>query len=303
MRTIVLAMLILAAGAGWLQIARPQPGYMLDSEGVLRPVLGVPAAAALGDPAAQSVSSFACTSRVCLVKSDGTAASGPALISFAPGGSVLDSEAGTSIVAPSGPAIIAMDSHSSSGVAWIFFQGIDRFARWENGLLTSIDFAPGGKILSLRAAPGGFDYAISRDPFGISAASIWIEHYSPSDGSITVVGPAVSSAIASSSPGTESANVDFALMLCRDGVLLVLPDQVLLNRSDGTQLTFPFPSLLSGPVALYAAGKGYIEIAAKDASWILRTDPGKEELAMLPGAASSVSSRPARPAPRPEKVP
>jgi hypothetical protein len=254
------AFLLTALPAG-AQIARPQLGYVVDTSGVLRPVFGVAAAATLGDAALENTISFACSAHICMAKTDA------ALISFAPGVSGSGPSSRQSVAAPPGPTILAI----GGGGAWIYFQASQQVARWHDGVLDAPlgdfapgDFASGAEILSLRATADGFDYAITRDRSGSHAGNIWIEHYSASDGSIVTI---------------DSLTPASAVMLVDGGVLMSLPDQLVLRRSDGQQLTFP----LVGAKTFHAAGKGYVEIVAPSGLWVLRTDAGHEQLSMLPG--------------------
>jgi len=265
------------------QIARPQLGYVVDAGGALRPVIGIAAAASLGDSALDHASSFACGAKICLAKTD------TALVPFAPANAagVPSTVSAQSTPALAGPALIAIDDRADAQ-AWIYFADSRQMALWQDGALNMVDFAPGGEILSLRAAADGFDYAVARD-FGPEnlrrrAVNAWIEHYSPSDGSITVVGPA----IAASPFATTAA------MLIDGGVLAATSGELILARPDGQQMTFP----LLGAQAFYSAGQGYVEIVAADGLWILRTDPGNEQLSMLPGVpAAEVAGTPAEAAP------
>lgn len=274
--------LFFAASPVRAQIARPQLGYMLDLGGALRPMFGVAGAATLGDPAVGSAISFACSARFCLAKTD------TALIGFAPGvaGGGQSVPVSSSFAALcdtcAGPAIIALDEPAGSGDAWIYFQASQQLARWQDGVLKVLDSMPGdftngGEILSLRAAAGGFDYAIARRGLGRGAiapetATVWIEHYSTSDGSVAVI-DSLDVLISGDAP---------AVLLLDGGVLMSLPDQLVLRRADGQALTFP----LAGASAFYAAADGYVEIAASGGRWILRTDAGREQLAMLPGTST-----------------
>jgi len=244
---------------------------MLDSGGLLRPVFGIAASATLGYPAGYpalaSTASFACSSTLCLAKTD------VAVVAFVPsapgnGQSVAVSTplppSVTSCACP-GPALIALDPVGvADGGAWIYFQALRRLTRWQNGVLNVIDFAPGGEVLSLRATTDGFDYAIVRDSFGRRATTVWIEHYSASDASVAVV---------------DSMDAIGPVMLLDQGILLSSSDQVTLRRPNGQELAFP----LAGAKTFMAAGDSYVEIIASGGMWILRTDPGKEQLSLLPG--------------------
>ncbi|HEV2202563.1 MAG TPA: hypothetical protein VGR73_22320 [Bryobacteraceae bacterium] len=269
-----LAGLFVVALPAAAQIERPRLGYVLDSRGDLRPVMGEPASAALGDPVGVVAISFACSLKLCLAKTDA------AVVAFIPDrrGRQQGVAASPAFVTPcatcAGPALIALDDPASTtGVpgAWIYFQTAHQLARWHEGILDAIDFAPGGVVLSLRATTGGFDYAVARGRVGRKAGVVWIEHYSASDGRITVI---VDSAAVLDSPGATRA-----VMLFDGGILLAARDHVILRRPDGREMTFP----LAGPKRFQAAGNGYVEIAVPNGLWLLRTDPGREQLVLLPG--------------------
>lgn len=244
-----LAGLLWATAPAHAQIAQPQLGYIKDASGGLRPVYGIPAAAFLGDPAADHVNSFACTAKLCLAKTD------TALVRFAANDPANATRAG----APVGAAVIAIDEAGDG--AWIYFAGAQQFGHWQAGTWSGIDYSPGGEVLSLRATADGFNYAVVRDR---SSGKAWIEHYSTADGSVTVL---------------DSVDATGSVLLLDSGVLYAADDQLILRRPDGTQLTFP----ISDVAALHAAGKGYVEIEAAGGLWILTTIPGYEQLAMLPG--------------------
>jgi hypothetical protein len=257
------------------QIARPQLGYALDSGGALRPVIGVAAAASWGDAALDHASSFACSAKLCLAKSEA------GLISFAPGIQPVITPA------PAGPALIAIEDRADAH-AWIYFTESRQFALWQDGALEMLDYSPYGEILSIRAASGGFDYVIARrttsSNFRRGAVGAAIEHYSTSDGSITVVGPAIAG---SAYPRMPSAT---SVMLIDGGVLAASSDELVLMRPDGQQTTFP----LLGAQAFYSAGKGTVEIVAAEGLWILQTDPGREQLSMLPGLPAADAAEASR---------
>jgi hypothetical protein len=235
------------------QIERPRLGFVLDSSGALRPVLGEASSATLGDPlrdpAGGPALSFACSSQLCLIKTDA------AVVAFRPD----RPDAAPSVAAPPGPALIALDDRG----AWIYFQAGGQLAWWHDGLLDFADFAGDGALLSLRATVGGFDYTVARD------GGTWTEHYSSSDGAIAVVDWAA----------VNSTSAAPAAMLFDGGILLSSMDHVTLRRPDGREMAYP----LAGDKKFHAAGNGYIEIVAPGSSWILRTDFGREQLFLLPG--------------------
>jgi hypothetical protein len=267
-----LSMILFAIEPAAAQIAQPQLGYMRDASGLLRPIFGIAAAATLGAPVLENVISFACSAKWCLAKTDA------ALVSFTPSGGT------EGVAAPAGPAIIAHANHG----AWIYYSSTMQLARWKDGALTSIDFSPDGRVLSLRATADGLDYAVIRG----GSALVWIEHFSPSDGSVTLIDFFALNSFAPDSFAIESGAVakeDVAneVMLLDGGVLASSHDHVTLRRADGTELTFP----VTGASAFHAAGNGYVQISASSGMWILRTDPGHEQLSLLPGAPQGALQR------------
>ena len=112
----------LFAVLGWAQIERPQLGLMLDATGAVRPVYGTAASATLGDPVLTGVLSFGCSAQVCLFKTEAA---------------IIASD-GTSTAAPTGTAIFTMEGAS----AYIYFPDTQQRARWQDGQLEWIEFAP-----------------------------------------------------------------------------------------------------------------------------------------------------------------
>jgi len=143
---------ILMTGCAWAQIESPQIGVMLDVNGRARPVLGSPAAAAIGTPWFDgAVISLACSADACVAKTE----------------SALFTPAGVVVAAPPGAAIIALDPYSP-GAAYLYFVESGQLARWTGSQLIPVAFAPGGDVLSLRAVAGGVEYAVESD------GEIWI---------------------------------------------------------------------------------------------------------------------------------
>ncbi len=243
---------------------------MLDAGGALRPVFGMPASASLGDPALANVHSFACSSTLCIAKTESALA---AFVSGVSGsqGAGIPSPILTPCACP-GPALIALDS--SSG-AWIFFPMTRQFARWANGTLAWLNFAPAGDVLSLRSTTDGFDYAFAQES-GRGAATVWIAHYTASDGSTAIV----------DSLGLME-KLAGAVLLFDGGSLQATPDGVILRRPDAQEMLFP----LAGARGFQASATGFVEIAASTGMWILRTDPGSEGLSLLPGVLPKRSPR------------
>jgi hypothetical protein len=144
---------LLLSACAWAQIEHPSIGVMLDENGHARPVIGAPAAAALGEPLFDRVVvSLACSDQVCLAKTE----------------SALVSSSGDTVEAPPGAAIIGFDPALDGAAAYVYFVETRQLARWSAGRLDPVDFAPGGDVLSLRATADGFEYAVARDD------GIWI---------------------------------------------------------------------------------------------------------------------------------
>lgn len=132
----------LISTSAWAQIERPWLGVMLDENGFARPVIGTPAATALGDPIfGGPVISLACSQATCLAKTE----------------TAVVSSSGESAEAPPGAAIIAF----IGDLAYVYFVETHQFAIWFQGQLYPFDFAAGGDALSIRA--NGFACAIARD--------------------------------------------------------------------------------------------------------------------------------------------
>ena len=139
-----LSLFVLISACAWAQIQHPSIGIMLDEGGNSRPVTGTPAAANLDEPIFKARAiSLACSSGVCLAKTE----------------SALLSSTGDAWDAPPGGALIAFDG----AAAYVYFVETRQLARWSRGRLDPIDFAPDGDVLSLRVSGGDFEYAIGRD--------------------------------------------------------------------------------------------------------------------------------------------
>jgi hypothetical protein len=198
MRWFLFAILALPAAA---QIARSQLGLMLDANGGLRPVYGVPGSSTLGDPLLTGVLSAGCVAELCLAKTQDTlwnwrSATGE----------------WAQVSAPAGPALFA-------------FMGADAFVlvngalyRWSGGALALVPFLPHSPVLALRAASDGFDYAVSRD-----GATV-VEHLSLIDGSVNAV---------------SSAAGDGLMALLDSSVLIASDDASKIVRGDGTEISLP----------------------------------------------------------------
>ncbi|MDP9112296.1 MAG: hypothetical protein M3O20_01290 [Acidobacteriota bacterium] len=131
-------------------------------------------------------------------------------------------------------------------VAYVYFVENRQFAIWFAGQLYPFDFAAGGDVLSIRAE--GFAYAIARDD------GIWV--------------------------GDQNLGVAAAVFLLDNGgALLAVDNQVRLLRADGTEIDFAVPS--AG--GFLRMNDRYIEVISDSAMWALDTQPGHEQVFVLPG--------------------
>jgi hypothetical protein len=132
--------------------------------------------------------SLACSARLCLAKTD----------------TALKSSTGDTWDTPPGAALIVFNG----AAAYIYFVETRQLAVWslDRGL-EPIDFTPDGDVLSLRATPDGFEYAVARDD------GIWV--------------------------GDRNLGVASSILLLDGGGALLAADgQVRLLRPDGTELDF-----------------------------------------------------------------
>jgi hypothetical protein len=194
-----LPIFFLFAMVGWAQIERPQIGLMLDADGAVRPVYGAAASATLGDPVLTGVLSFGCATQLCLFKT----------------ASAIIASDGTSSTAPSGTALFTMQGDS----AYIYFPDSQQWARWRDGQLEWIDFAP------------------------------------------------------------DDAFPTATVMGLNDGSIVAAADHIALVRHDGSELHFA----VAGVQRFFAMGKGYVQAVTDRGMWILRVEPGREQIFLLPG--------------------
>lgn len=229
----------LLSACAWGQIASPQIGVMLDVNGRARPVSGAPAAAVVGTPWFDgAVLSLACSAEGCVAKTDGA----------------LFTPAGVVVAALPGAAIIALDA-SSPGAAYVYFVESGTLARWTGSALVPMDFAPGGDVLSLRAVPGGFEYAVERD------GEIWI--------------------------GGKSLGAANCVLLLDGGAALLASDgQVRLLRPDGTELDFVVAGAGGFVGGFIRMSDQFVQVITDTGMWALDITPGHEQIFLLPGVSN-----------------
>ena len=136
----------------------------------------------------------------------------------------------------------------SGDAAYVYFVETREFAIWYAGQLYPFDFAPGGDVLSTRA--NGFDYALARED------GIWV--------------------------GSQSLGAAHTIFLLDGGgALLAVDGQVRFLRPDGSEIDFP----VSGAGGFVRMNDRYVEVLAENSMWALDTEPGHEEIFLLPGGS------------------
>ncbi len=220
-------------------------GVMLDHHGTARPVYGVTASVAVGNPVATGALAIACARRVCLMKTDSA---------------ILASTDVPAIPAPRGPAVIAIDGDS----AWVYFVATKELARWHGGQLDPVPFelpggGPSGEVLSIASGPPGTLDTVFRRDRRVSILRITL-----ADGSAIVTG---------SLPDDTGP-----VLLTWSGIVFANRNQITLQRPDGSEVSFP----LTGAQAIFQLGERYVQVRAGDFDYALRIDSGREQLFLLP---------------------
>ena len=219
----------------WAQLQHPSIGVMLDENERARPVTGTAAAGALGKPIFHgAVISLACSAQICLAKTE----------------SAWVSSSGETVDAPPGAALIAFVGDS----AYLYFVETRQLGFWSAGQLNTIDFAPGGDVLSLRATTDGFEYAIARDD------GIWVGNQN-----------------------LGAANA--VLLLDGGGALLAANGQVRLLRPDGTEVDFTVAGADGFIGGFLRMSDRYVQVITDSGMWVLGVEPGREQIFLLPGGS------------------
>jgi hypothetical protein len=226
---------VLTSACAWAQIQHPSIGVMLDEGGSSRAVTGAPGAAILGEPIFKVAAiSLGCSADVCLAKTE----------------SALLTPTGDTWDAPPGAALIAFDG----AAAYVYFVETRQLARWSQGRLDPIDFAPDGDVLSLRASADGLEYAVGRDD------GIWV-----------------------GDRNLGAANA--ILLLDGGGALLAADGLVRLIEADGTELDFAIVGAESFIGGFVRMSQRYVEVITATGMWALDLQPGHEQIYLLPGVS------------------
>jgi len=149
------------------------------------------------------------------------------------------------IDAPPGPAIFSVNGDD----ALVFFPEPRTFARWHDDVLEPLDWKVDGEVVSVRAT----EIAVRRE------GSIWM---------VRPDGAVVDSVPDASGP----------VLLLPKGVIFATKDEIVLRRGD-SEVRFE----LADAHSITAMGPHYAVIHAGDAVYALRTEPGRENLYLLPG--------------------
>jgi len=168
-------------------------------------------------------------------------------ICFAKTESALLSSSGEIMDAPAGPAMLAIDGDT----VYAYFAEAHQLSRWHDGQLEALDFAPDGEVLDLRATGSGLEYAVRRAD-GVWAGNRYL-------GDATAV-----------------------LFLDGGRVLLASAERIRLLLPDGSETDFP----VTGVRAFIRMSDGYVQMITSGGMWALRTDPGQEQIFLLPGPGS-----------------
>ena len=156
---------------------------------------------------------------------------------------------GQTVDAPAGVALFAFDSTG----AFVYFSATKQLVRWQSGALTPVSFHVTGEILSIRSVHGSPEFAVRMDD----------EIRVVRDDDVVIY------------TFPRGAR---AVMLLGDGVLFSTGDEIVLRRSDASDLTFS----LSGATAFWAMAPDYVEIRAAGAIYGLRITPGREQIFQVP---------------------
>lgn len=155
--------------------------------------------------------------------------------------------------APLGPAIFAL----AGNTALIYFPLVRECARWQDGRIEPVALAVTGDVLSLRVRDNGnLEFAVRRNH------GTWI---------VNARDETIDSIPADTGP----------VMLLADGVIYVSLTEVILRRSDASEIRFSIDEVDS----LSALGEEYIQVRTRRTSYAIHTARGRERMFLLPEPA------------------
>ncbi|HME09374.1 MAG TPA: hypothetical protein VKG25_20105 [Bryobacteraceae bacterium] len=244
---VLLLLLALASGSLWGQVVPPRIGFVSDTAGELRPVLGVAGNFLLGDAVANSVVSSGFSGTFTFVKTD-TALS------------IIDAGVETDFQVGPGPALFSFFGHA--GFAYFVSDGT--LHRWDGVQLTTVALDLVGEVLGL-AQP--------------DANHVWIAVRQNNLQVYVLTVDGVSGAIETSAPLT---NVDGNLALLNDREFLFTNGRgLILRRANGAEIALA--AQLKGAVSFEQLGAGWWSV--KDSSgghYVFRAGRDKEAIYQLP---------------------
>ena len=161
---------------------------------------------------------------------------------------------GVQTLSPPGTALIAIDGQT----ALLYFPGLEKLVRWQAGQIQPLTLSVTGNIVALRSTAGVAQFAVQRD------GATWI---------VDAAGQAVDSLPSASGP----------VLLPATGAIYTDGENVVLRRSDGSELRFPVPGAQSFSAMWFSStAANYVQIRAGRSSYALRIDRGRERMFRLP---------------------
>jgi hypothetical protein len=148
-----------------------------------------------------------------------------------------------------GTALLAIDGQT----VLLYFPELETLERWQAGQIEPVALNVTGNIVALRSTAGVAQFAVQRN------GATWI---------VDAAGQAIDSLPASSGP----------VMLPPTGAIYTDGENVVLRRSDGSELRFPVP----GAESISPMANNYVQIRAGRMSYGLRIDFGHERMFQLP---------------------
>jgi hypothetical protein len=161
---------------------------------------------------------------------------------------------GVQTPSPPGTALVAIDGQT----ALLFFPRLQTLVRWQAGQIQPLALNVTGNIVALRSTAGVAQFAVQRD------GATWI---------VDAAGQAIDCLPSASGP----------LLLPATGAIYTDGDDVVLRRSDGSELRFPVPGVESfSAMSFSTTAANYVQIRAARSSYALRIDWGRERIFQLP---------------------
>jgi len=161
---------------------------------------------------------------------------------------------GVPMLSPPGTVLLAIDGQT----ALLYFPRLEKLVRWQAGQVQPIALNVTGNIVALRSTAGVAQFAVQRN------GATWI---------VDAAGQAIDSLPSASGP----------VLLPATGALYTDGENVVLRRSDGSELRFPVPGAESfSAMSFSATAANYVQIRAGRSSYALRIDLGHERIFQLP---------------------